>query len=81
MNNFFFNKYINQEHRDAHKKLHHGACKLGPNEGVGIACFHALADDVEGGKRHGSQDGITNHQGGHIVGRVLAVQVKNKTGK
>ena len=81
MNNFFFNKYINQEYRDADKKLHHGAGKFRPHKGIGIACFHTLADDVERSKGYGGQDGITDHQGGHIVGRVLAVQVKNKTGK
>ncbi len=81
MNNFFFNKYINQEHRDAHKKLRHGTGKLGPDKGISIAGLHALADDVEGGKGYGGQDGVTNHQGSHIVGRVLAMQVKHKTGK
>lgn len=81
MNYFFFNKYINQEHRDAYKKLHHSAGKLGPDKGIGIAGLHALADDIEGGKGYGGQDGITNHQGSHIVGRVLTVQVKNKTGQ
>ena len=80
MNYFFFNKYINQQHGNAYKKLKHGACKLRSDKGIGVFRFHTLTDDVEGGKRYGGKNSITNHQGSHIISRILAVQEKYKTG-
>ena len=81
MNYFFFNKYINQQHRYAYKKLHHRTGKLGTDKCVRIAGFHTSADNVKGRKGHCGQNRVTDHQGSHIISRVLAVQEKYKTGK
>ena len=79
MNNFFFNKYINQQHGNTYKKLQHGTRQLGAYKGIRVIGPHAPADDVEGGKRYGSKDDIACHEGSYIIGRILAVQEKYKT--
>lgn len=81
MNNFFFNKYINQQHGDTHKKLEHGTGKLRTDKGIGVFGLHALADNVERGKRYPGQDCVADHERSYIIGGVLAVQEKYKTGK
>ncbi len=81
MNNFFFNKYINQQHGNAYEKLKHRACKFCTDEGVGVFGFHTLADNVERSKRYTGQDCIADHERSYIISRVLAMQEQYKTGK